>query len=167
MPTVSTPEQFAHKVGRLPTHLQKAARAGTEAMALEVKRTVERQLRSAGVPPGGRLRGVGRRGVRVGVRYDVAGFENPTAFVRMFGPAHLVESPTRPHQIPRATRVGRGRRRGQRRYVVIPSVGVRSRVMHPGTRGKYPWRIGVALAKPKLPTVQMKFYVASLRKTFG
>lgn len=167
MPVTRTPEEFARRLGRYPSALEKATRAGTEAMAFEVKRTVERNLRAAGVPANGRLRGVGRRGARIGVRYDVAGFQNPSAFIRMFGPAHLVEGPTRPHEIPRASRVARGRRRGQRRYVVIPGVGVRSRAMHPGTRGKYPWRIGVAIAKPKLPKVQMKFYVDSLKRTLG
>lgn len=165
--TAKTPAEFARQAGRFPTILEKATRAGVESMAREVKKDVEGQLRRAGIPSGGRLRGVGRRGARVGSRYDVTGFQNPTALVRMFGPAHLIEGPTRPHQIPRASRISRGRRRGQRRYVVIPGVGVRSRAMHPGTRGKYPWKFGVAKAKPKLPTIQMKFYVDSVKKTFG
>jgi hypothetical protein len=107
--------------------------------ALAVKTSVLGQLQVAGVKDG-KLRGVGKRGAKVGVSFTVTGH---TAIVKATGPFPLIESDTKAHRIPRE----RGAR-GRRRYAVIPGVGVRAFANHPGTKGKHPWAKGVAAAQP-------------------
>lgn len=109
------------------TTMQRDQRKAIEASALAAKTAL---LAAPGAPKF--LRGVGRKGARVGVRYDVKGVGNPTALVRWFGPAHLVNNPTKAHTIaPR----GRTRRRGNAMALNTPD-GPRAKANHPGTRGK-------------------------------
>jgi hypothetical protein len=91
-----------------------------------------------------RLRGVGKKGAKLTVRYNEGSFDDGAkALVYVLGPAQLVERDTKAHRIPR----DRGRR-GRRRYAVIPGVGVRAYAQHPGTKGKHPWQKGVDAAMP-------------------
>ena len=78
-----------------------------------------------------RLSGVGKRGAKVGARFDIKG---DRVVMKATGPLHFVAHPMQPHRIPKK----RGSR-ARRRYVVIPGVGVRSSAQHPGTRGKNTW----------------------------
>lgn len=133
----------------LPVFLEKTARMGGELRRLErnmvvvaaqtVKTSVQTQLAAAGVQ-NGKLRGVGKRGAKIGVRYDVAG---DTALVRATGPFQLIERDTKAHRIPKV----RGAR-ARKRVVAIPGVGVRAWANHPGTKGKHPWAKGVVAAIP-------------------
>lgn len=146
----------------LPVFLEKTAKMGGELRRLErnmvlvaaqtVKTSVQTQLGAAGVQ-NGKLRGVGKRGAKVGVRYDVLGDK---ALVRATGPFHLLERDTKAHQIPKV----RGAR-ARKRVVVIPGVGVRAWANHPGTKGKHPWAKGVAAAIP----VQHKAQGLALRQS--
>jgi hypothetical protein len=141
---MSGPLEFANKMHRFANELQTAPRTIVGAGALQVKKSVQLQLAAAGAGSG-RLRGAGRKGARIGVRYELY----PTlAKVFMFGPAHLLESDTKAHRIPRATQGRRGRR--NTKLIVIPGVGVRAWARHPGTRGKHPWRKGVNAALPDI-----------------
>ena len=90
-----------------------------------------------------RLSGVGKRGAKVGVRYDLAGSDRVT--VKATGPLHFVAHPMGAHQIPKK----RGKR-ARRRYAVIPGVGVRAWARHPGTSGKDTWNRGAKRARPKM-----------------
>lgn len=84
-----------------------------------------------------RMSGVGKRGRKVGVRFDE---QSNRVLIRATGPLHLLDRPTKAHRIPRR-RGGRARKR----YVVIPGAGRRGgagvfeSARHPGTRGKGTW----------------------------
>lgn len=131
-----SPAELAAKFTKLQAGLAGAQREGVRAGALLVTNSVRRELRSAA--PSGRLSGVGRRGAKVSVGFDAPkSLTNPVALVRMRGPAHLIENPTKPHVI-----TPRRGRRGGKRAVVTPA-GPRARVQHPGTKGKQPWAKGV------------------------
>lgn len=144
----------------ISTFLAKTAKMGTELQSLErrmvlvaaqtVKTSVQAQMQAAGVD-NGRLRGVGKRGAKIGVRYDLAGDK---ALVRATGPFQLLERDTKAHRIPKV----RGAR-ARKRVVVIPGVGVRAFAESPGTKGKHPWAKGVAAALP----IQQKAQGLALR----
>lgn len=146
----------------IPVFLEKTARMGNELRLLErnmvlvaaqaVKTSVQAQMQAAGVE-NGKLRGVGKRGAKVGVRYDVLGDK---ALVRATGPFHLLERDTKEHRIPKV----RGAR-ARKRVVVIPGVGVRAWANHPGTKGKHPWAKGVTVAIP----IQHKAQGIALRQS--
>jgi hypothetical protein len=94
----------------------------------------------------GRLSGVGRRGARVGVRYDIdKGVSRPDrAFVKAYGPLQFVEADTKPHRIPRQ----RGPR--ARRRLLVINGSVRSSADHPGTSGKGKYRATQKRLDPKV-----------------
>lgn len=77
---------------------------------------------------------MGRKGVRLGMRYDLAG-EGRTVIVKLgpAGPWMLTEKGGKPHTIPRAT----SRRRRKPRYLLGAGYAhpVRAPVEHPGTKG--------------------------------
>lgn len=104
------------------------------------------------------MRNVGR-GARLNVRYDVRGFNNPTALVRWVGPAHLANNPTKPHTIlPR----GRTRRRGNAKALALPA-GPRASAQHPGTHGKRFYQAGREIAEKTVPETyrrQMRLMIA-------
>lgn len=158
---MSTPAQVASKFHRLAADIQHMDANILNATALELKRSVQATLAMAA--PRGRSN-VGKKGAKVGVRYD-----NPAphkAVVRMTGPAHLLESDTKSHRIPRS-QVGRGRvRRANTKKIFIPGVGVRAYANHPGTRGKHPWAKGIRLGLPKVDQVGGKVLRQTVEKVF-
>lgn len=156
---MSTPTQFAVKMRRVADDVKRADDQITVRAALTVKRSVQGHLAVAA--PRGRLN-VGKRGQRVGVRYDL---RKPTeAVVRMTGPAHILERDTKAHRIPRESRGrGRGRTRNVKR-LSIPGIGVRMSAQHPGTKGKHPWEKGVTAALPKLGDVAAAHYFDTVKK---
>lgn len=137
MPREKTPTEWARQSDGIAGRWQEIERAALGAASLEIKTSVVSRLRST-VGADLKMSGVGKRGTRVGVRYDIKGFKNPTSLIRAFGPVHFVERGTKPHRIPKQ------RNRGRKRYAVIPGVGVRDNAMHPGSTGRFPWRRGVA-----------------------
>lgn len=156
-------------VDGLPTFLAKTAKMGVELQNLEhrtvqiaalaVKTSVLTQMQAAGVN-NGKLRGVGKKGAKVGVRYDFGG--RSTALVRATGPFQLIERDTKAHRIPKE----RGAR-ARKRVVVIPGVGVRAWADHPGTKGKHPWAKGVVAAIPIQHKAQGLALTQTLRKAYG
>jgi hypothetical protein len=145
MPIVGdSPAEAARKFSRLAGDVKNIDQRILNRSALTIKRSVQGTLRVAA--PKARLN-VGKKGARIGVRYDLY---PKSAKVYAFGPFHLIESDTAAHRIPRGT-VGRGgRKRANRKPIYIPGVGVRAWAMHPGTRGKHPWARGVAIGVPKV-----------------
>lgn len=119
-----------------------------------------------------RLRGVGKKGAKLTIRYNEGSYaDGAKALVYVTGPAQLIERDTAKHQIPRA----RGPR-ARSRWAVLPQAVARSsgkgesrvfaRVNHPGTKGKHPWAKGVAAA---LPLINREFDAAGallLRRHF-
>lgn len=138
-----TMAQFANQMRDAPEVLRTQERAGVNQSALAITNTLRDYIRAAS---GGdmRLSGVGRRGAKVGARFDVKGTTNPTALIRATGPLHLVEGNTSAHRIPREGR----RRRGRARVVVVNGHPY-AYVNHPGTWGKRPWARGSAVGIPK------------------
>jgi len=119
---------------------------------LIVKRSVQAQLVAAGAGSG-RLRGVGKKGAKVGVRVDPLG---RAVLVRATGPVHLLESKTRAHRIPKDSRASTW-------VISIPGVGVRAFANVKGTKGKYPWAKGVVAAAPMVGKANQ----VALTKTLG
>lgn len=158
MGTSRSVSELAGKLTRAGDAIDGAAKDGVSKAALLVKTSVLAQLQAAGVR-NGRLRGVGAKGARIGVRYDVRGTKNPTALVRATGPFHLIERTTQPHEI---TPKGK-----KKQALSIPGIGPRARANHPGSPGRHPWRLGVQAAVPKVPPVMMAEQVRSLRRFFG
>jgi hypothetical protein len=150
----STPAGFAVKSRKMAGELGRLDTTTVKIAALAVKTSVLGQLQVAGVKDG-KLRGVGKRGAKIGVSSTVAGH---TAVVKATGPFHLIERATKPHRIGHGTRsatsglplVDRSGQDIKRKVVVIPGVGVRAWADHPGTKGKYPWAKGVTAAQPAI-----------------
>jgi hypothetical protein len=112
-----------------------------KATLVEAAKTVQTAVRAELVAVGagsGRLRGVGKKGGTIGVRYDVLGPDR--VVVRATGQFQLLESNTKAHRIPKM--------RSRQRVVVIPGIGVRAWANHPGTKGKHPWAKGVVIGVP-------------------
>ena len=133
--------RFAHE---LPGELQKAQVRGVNQAALHVTKAIRLEIRSV-AGAGMRLSGVGRRGARVGARYDVKGTVNPTAIVRATGPLHFVEHDMPPHRI-----TPRGRRRRKRgngflsgaKALKLANGQIVAGALHPGTTGSRPFEKG-------------------------
>lgn len=121
----------------LPRELGRAQRSGVQQSALTVTRGIRSTVRAAS---GGdnRLSGVGRRGARVGAKYDVKGSTNPTAIIRATGPMQLIEHPTRPHGITRRKR----RRKAGRGALKLADGSFRASTRHPGTSPSKPFERG-------------------------
>lgn len=76
-----------------------------------------------------RLRGVGKRGGKVGVRYKLVGGPHPSALLSYFGAVHLVNNDTSAHRIePKAGKRGA-------KALTIGS-GLVANADHPGTKGR-------------------------------
>lgn len=163
---VSTPLQFATKMGALATAVEGIPKSATKKAVAEAKIVM-----GSGAPS--RLRGVGKRGAALGVRSGVVGTPAAaTGFIQATGPWQLIESDTKAHQIPRqresATFVGTFG------HAVIPGGaeggvhgkgGVRTRVKHPGTKGQHPWAKGavkVAVLAPKVYQVELAASLVSI-----
>lgn len=98
----------SHRLGRLSKELSASQTKAVGSGSLAIRRSVERELHR--VAPSGRLRNVGARGAKLGVRYDIKGTKNPTSLIRAIGPWQIIENDTRPHIIV-AKRLGRGQGR--------------------------------------------------------
>ena len=134
MATHTSVDSLVARIGKIARNVQTAELHAVNAAALAAKTTI---LPFVAASSGGdlRLSGVGRRGAKVGVRYDIKGTTNPTALVRATGPLHFRESDTkagpRPHK-----------RRRRRSSIPETVYG------HPGTKGVHPWARGKAAARP-------------------
>lgn len=156
-----------------------ADRKSVEAAALFTVR-IARAAIQAGSGGDNRLSNVGR-GARVGARYDVRGTQNPTALVYATGPLHLLDNPTRPHQITPKVKKGRSRASRAAFYNAIfggeggfgsarplrTPYGPRYRVQHPGTKGKRTWQRSIDRAEPFLPKIFAEQQRRELRRYFG
>jgi hypothetical protein len=96
---------IAKRMQKLEREVKGAQRAAVNRASLELKKATEAEIKK--VAPSMRLSGVGPRGARVGVRYDIKGTRNPTSIVKAYGPLHFIERDTDPHTIA-ARRLGRG-----------------------------------------------------------
>lgn len=154
MGTSHSPLEFAGKCARAAEASRNSAKLGTEAAALATKRAI------LAVSPS-RLRNVGKKGSKLGVRYTVSDTaEGSSALVFATGPFQLIERNTKAHMIPRQ------RSKGRRRVIVIPGVGVRAFAHHPGTKGQHPFEKGVAAAFPLMVRAYDSALMTELRRIF-
>lgn len=168
-------------VGELIGKLEKAAQAleksrttALKAGSAEAKKQIE-AARNV-VAPSGRLRNAGKNGAALSVRSAIAG---DTATVSASGPWPLIESDTPRHVIgaasrnvkrqgpvlPGARKLGGVRQRGG--GVRLPNGGIRRSVVHPGTKGKHPFRKGVAAALEPATEAMSKTVVEAVFQSFG
>jgi hypothetical protein len=158
----------ARMAAALPEELQKAQIRGVRAAALYVTTGIRGEIRSAS---GGdnRLSGVGKRGARVGAKYDVKGTVNPTAIIKAIGPLHFLEHDTSPHEIrPRALR-GRGSRKrftGNRALKFKNGLFAAS-AQHPGTGAKRPFEKGYLKTRDQAGVLYDKEIQAGIRKVLA
>lgn len=125
-------------MNRAAAELRRAERTAVTKGLQELKQGVERRL-----PPSKRLRGVGKKGARIGARYDLTG-EN-SGIVKAIGPLHLLERDTKPHDITPKKR----RAKGGKAAVRLADGSFRASVQHPGTKGQHPFEKGIDDATPK------------------
>jgi len=91
--------ELAKKIHTAATVLPKELRKGVFDSSMETKRIFLEEAANAGLRPGQRMSGVGKRGAAWGVGFDIKGETDPTSIVRFRGPVHLVNNPSRPHII--------------------------------------------------------------------
>jgi hypothetical protein len=125
----NTPAQLSAKLNKAAAVIQKDRKVAVGAGALATKKTILAEAASKGVTPSSKI-----AGGKWGVRYDVKGLIHPTALVKVWGPFHLVDNPTKAHEIAPRKRARRGS--GGRKKAVAFNGIVRARVRHPGTSGK-------------------------------
>lgn len=173
-------DRMTTSVARTVPELKTAQGRGVQKAALETKNLINTEIRK--VTGDMRMSGVGKRGAKVGARYDIKGSTNPTALVTAIGPIHLIERSVSPHLIlPRASlvalggkRVRRGRRaasgrrlRGGRAALAFGG-GVYANAEHPGVRrSSGPFARGAAKAAKVTPKLFQDEIDRGLRKAWA
>lgn len=128
--------------------LEKANGVALRTAALAGKTSL---LAAPGAPKGLVARG------RTGVNFTVFG---AAATVKWYGPVHLVNNPTKPHELkPKARRGGKALRLADGHF--------RSHVEHPGTDGKHFFEAGEQAAAQAIPPVFRTVYRGQLARYFG
>lgn len=154
MGTSTDPKKFVANINRMATITQRRQVQIVGEGALLTKEIILAEAASSGVSPTSKI-----AGGKWGVRYNVKGFNNPAALVRIFGAFHLVDRPTRAHEIgPRR----KGRRRSGKRAISFNGVA-RASAQHPGTRGKGIFPDAKAKASVAVPRVMAKSVVSGWR----
>lgn len=143
-----------------------------------------------------RLSGVGKKGARIGVRYNVRGQANATAIVSATGPAQLVERDVKPHVVTsryspkalgrtRARRLasanaaatfnalaaGGGATKGagwdRRAVIKFGDVVARYAVQSGGSRGRFPYRDGFRAGAKLSPKAYARVQARNFAEVFG
>lgn len=158
--------EFVHKIDNMAKATGQANREIVSRGALLMKEIVLSEAAARGVNPAGKI-----AGAKWGVRYDVKGYENASALVRVLGPLHLVDRDTKPHKIYRKGQRAKGRGSGrinkQAMYnelfggvgaynggaLKLPDGNFRRVVNHPGTKGKGIWAAAKTKAEIAVPRV--------------
>jgi len=147
---------FQRKANRFVADLEDLSLTQVKEASQIVKKNVERLAPR-------RLRGVGKRGARIGVKYNVGNFGGePKSFIFAYGPMHFIERKTGEHEIPK-----RKYRRGKRRVIVIPGIGPRASANHPGSRRpKQPWERGTRASEDDVRNVLQSSTATLIRRHF-
>lgn len=140
---MQTVEEFAARAATTGEALTRAQRQLIGRAALTITKAVREEVRSA--TGDSRLSGVGRRGARVGAKYTVLSAGD--ALIQATGPLHLIERPTRGHEITPRRKWSRSKR--GRRAALNAAGQIYARVDVRGTSGKRPFRKGIARSKDK------------------
>lgn len=150
---------FAKRIGKITTAVREGERETLMRAGMAGKAEHAKPIRS---DSGGdnRLSGVGRRGARVGARFDV---KPDLVEFKATGPLHFLANPMSPHRIEPKKR-GRA---GGRRVLVIPGIGPRAFANHPGTRGKDTWNKATRKARAEVSKEIHNRQVNIIRKALG
>lgn len=192
MATSTTVADFAKHIEKMGAAVAAGRKDAVNKAALEAKNTILDQLDT--VVPSRRLRNVGSSGAKLGIGYDIKGFQNPTALVQARGPWQFIEYDNAPHWITskygggsrksRAQRLGgmanpRARGNASTSFlgnyegggnpgvggsVRVPSAGYRRWARHPGTKGKRPFAKGIERARPRVEKLLGKFFVDVVKR---
>lgn len=178
MGTSTSAAQFADKITKAATVTQRRQKLTVEQGALVAKEIVIAEAASNGVSPTSKI-----AGAKWGVRFDVKGFNNPSALLKVVGPFHLVEGDTRAHRIYRkvARKKGRGSARINKQQALnevfggvgayrggalkLPE-GFRRVVNHPGTKGKGIWKSSQPKIRKAVPRVMSQRIISGWREAF-
>lgn len=142
MGTSKSAAEFSARIVRLATVTQANQKVVVTNGALLAKEIILGEFAARGVSKDSRI-----AGAKWGVGFDVKGFNNPSALVRVRGPVQLVDSPTKPHTI----RPRRGRR-GGKKALAFNGV-VKASAQHPGTKGKRAFPAAKTKARIAVPRV--------------
>jgi len=154
MGTSKSAAEFSSKIVKMGRITQARAAQTVGKGALATKEIIIETAESRGVSRTSKI-----AGGKWGVRYDVRGFNNPSALVKIFGPFHLVDGPTKAHQIgPRR----KGRRRTNKSAISFNGVA-RASAQHPGTRGKRIFPQAKVTAQRVVPRVMSQSIVSGWR----
>ena len=184
--------QFAVGMANLATGLPHDMEAATGKAALKVTTAARASIARAS---GGdsRLSGMASKktgkGGKVGARYDMAKAgthgRSASALVRATGPLHILDSPTRRHQVMASVKKGRSSKskagRAQReafynaifggeggfsgvKPLAFKGGGFAYRAQHPGTRGKRSFWTAVDRVAPSVPAIYQDALASSMVK---
>ena len=154
MGTSKSAAEFSQKIVKMGTLTQARAKATVDRGAFATKSIIVAEAASKGVTSASRI-----AGGKWGVGYDVKGFNNPTALVKIRGPFQLVERDTKPHTIgPRR----RGRRSSGKKAVAFNG-NVRRTVHHPGTHGKGIFAAAKKKAEATVPKIMAQSVIGGWR----
>jgi hypothetical protein len=126
-------DNWRRRLDGTPAEIDQAMKAATKETATYAERLIVRNARAAGISTRGGslwLSGVGKSGAPITARAEIAP-SGQQFTLRAIGPWHFVEGDTKAHDMP-----GRRRRKGPYRT----PYGFKSKIRHPGTRGKRIWR---------------------------
>jgi hypothetical protein len=105
-----------------------------------------------------KLSGVGKKGARIGVRYNLGTFGGEAkSLLFVTGPFHLLERDTKAGPRPHKRRRGRGKKR---------FIGPIQSGFHPGTQGKHPFAKGVTAAEPLIARLLQTRSALAIRRIF-
>lgn len=147
--------EWAQRAATLPAVIVQATPRAVHAGAIPLELQARANLRAASGGDQRLSRVRSGKGARVDVKVTLQGSgSGARALVLPVGPVSLVENDTRAHQQPfrylaertggaRSYNMNRRRKAVRQRVMVIPGIGVRTHVRHPGTRGSQP--VGRAL----------------------
>ena len=167
---MTTLAEFAAQSARFPAELEKARRKATKDVAVGLANAIRAETRTAA--PGGVLIGVSRKGAKVGVQALPA--PSGDWLVKATGPFQLLERDTKGHTIPKTlAAAGSDKRKRQqragfrgRKVLLIPGIGYRRSVHHPGTKGKHPFEHGFDRYSPGVANVYQRQLLAAMQRTF-
>ena len=167
MGTSTSIAQFTGKLDKLATEMANV-QAPLEATALRGKQIFLAAAASSGAigaKPAGKRK-------TIGARYDAknrksASLGEGQVVITYTGPAHLLNNPTRAHDILPRRRPGVRTRRRQAARALTINGDFRSIAHHPGTRGKHFYEKAKAICEKELPRVySRKQLTEPLRRTF-
>jgi hypothetical protein len=150
-------DNWRRKIDGAPAVVQQAMKDATAETATYAERLVIRNGRSKGISARGGglwLSGVGRSGAPIGVQADIAP-DGMSFTLRGTGPWQFVENDTKAHDMP-------GRRRRNKPYRT--PYGAKSKVRHPGTRGKHIWRQSYGELRRQYPRYYRDHTVKALQR---